>query len=92
MLDDGVVYCSCCVMFLNGPVQWEDHRIGKKHKKRLKRFLGLAASSGGKLAADKGLVVPRGTVAILTQEALWRDATMAYVASLVARGLVRAKL
>jgi len=25
------------VMWLNGPTQWEDHKIGKKHKKNLKK-------------------------------------------------------
>jgi hypothetical protein len=30
------VYCKDCWMWLNGPTQWEDHRIGKKHKKNNK--------------------------------------------------------
>ena len=30
-------YCEICVMWLNGPTQWEDHLIGKKHKKNCKR-------------------------------------------------------
>ena len=32
------VYCEICTMWLNGPMQWEDHRGGKKHKKRQKLF------------------------------------------------------
>ena len=26
-------YCEHCEMWINGPTQWEDHLIGKKHKK-----------------------------------------------------------
>ena len=30
------VYCDTCEMWLNGITQWEDHKIGKKHRKNLK--------------------------------------------------------
>ena len=30
------IYCESCKMLLNGPVQWSDHIIGKKHKKHSK--------------------------------------------------------
>ena len=30
-------YCPDCEMWLNGPIQWEDHKIGKKHKKNVKK-------------------------------------------------------
>ena len=30
------VYCLDCELWLNGPVQFLDHRVGKKHKKRVK--------------------------------------------------------
>jgi len=30
-------YCEDCEMWLNGPTQWEDHKIGKKHKKNVKK-------------------------------------------------------
>ena len=30
-------YCPDCEMWLNGPTQWEDHKIGKKHKKNVKK-------------------------------------------------------
>ena len=33
---DGV-YCEICLMWLNGSTQWEDHLIGKKHKKNCKQ-------------------------------------------------------
>ena len=29
-------YCEDCEMWLNGGPQWEDHKIGKKHKKAVK--------------------------------------------------------
>ena len=35
--EDGAVYCEWCEMWLNGPTQWEDHKIGKKHKKNIAR-------------------------------------------------------
>ena len=31
---EGAVYCPDCEMWLNGPTQWEDHKIGKKHQKK----------------------------------------------------------
>ena len=30
------VYCPDCDMWLNGPTQWTDHEIGKKHVKKCK--------------------------------------------------------
>ena len=42
--DAGAVYCEDCEMWLNGPTQWEDHKIGKKHKKNLKK---VAVNKGG---------------------------------------------
>ena len=31
------VYCKQCLTWLNGPRQWEDHKIGKKHRKNVRR-------------------------------------------------------
>ena len=31
------IHCPDCDMWLNGPTQWEDHKIGKKHAKNIKR-------------------------------------------------------
>ena len=40
------VYCKECQTWLNGPRQWEDHRIGKKHRKNVfKARRGTATSS-----------------------------------------------
>ena len=38
-------YCEDCEMWLNGPTQWEDHKIGKKHKTNVKK--GGANKSAG---------------------------------------------
>ena len=27
------VYCEYCEMWLNGPNQWEEHKLGKKHRR-----------------------------------------------------------
>jgi len=38
-MGEKAVYCGVCDMKLNGPTQWESHKIGKKHKKNVKRRL-----------------------------------------------------
>ena len=35
--DDGAIWCPICEMWLSGPAQWEDHLIGKKHRKNVVR-------------------------------------------------------
>ena len=40
------VYCEVCEMWLNGPTQWEDHQIGKKHKTRLNALAKAGESKG----------------------------------------------
>jgi len=30
-------YCKDCKMTLNGPTQWQDHKVGKRHRKNTKR-------------------------------------------------------
>ena len=37
-IEDGSVYCRACEFWLNSQTQWEDHVIGKKHKKYMKEF------------------------------------------------------
>ena len=36
-LSENVIYCEDCEMWLNGQLQWEDHKVGKKHKKNSKK-------------------------------------------------------
>ena len=31
------IYCKACEMWLNGPTQYGDHKIGKKHRKNLRK-------------------------------------------------------
>lgn len=38
--EEGAVWCSDCEMWLNGPTQWEDHKIGKKHRKNTQKKTG----------------------------------------------------
>jgi hypothetical protein len=49
--DSQAVYCEDCEMWLNGPTQWEDHKIGKKHKKNLKRNKGANAAGNARAKA-----------------------------------------
>ena len=35
----GAIYCHSCEMWLAGPSQWEDHKIGKTHRKNLQQKL-----------------------------------------------------
>ena len=36
-LSENAIYCEDCEMWLNGQLQWEDHKVGKKHKKNSKK-------------------------------------------------------
>ena len=38
---DDPIYCEACTMWLNGPVQWTDHLVGKKHKRKLQELRNL---------------------------------------------------
>ena len=31
------IYCGVCHMWVNGPIQYEDHLLGSKHKKNQRR-------------------------------------------------------
>lgn len=45
------VYCKQCQAWLNGPRQWEDHKIGKKHRKNVQKEKAAATTSGSAGAA-----------------------------------------
>ena len=48
------VYCPECQTWLNGPRQWEDHKIGKKHRKNVqKQRAGASSGSTNKAASPK---------------------------------------
>ena len=78
-------YCEACEMWLNGPSQMEDHKVGKKHKKNL-------AGVPVKLKKNKGIVAPAGTVLLIEQSALYADAVQHYMLSLYKRSAFRSRM
>ena len=46
MYEVAEMYCEVCEMWLNGPIQWENHQIGKKHKKHLNALAKAPESKG----------------------------------------------
>jgi hypothetical protein len=86
---DDAVYCDCCRMWLNGPTQWEDHKIGRKHKKYSKAARPANATPTPK---DKGIEIPRLTAALIEQSALWHDAVCTYCLSVYRRAALRSRI
>ena len=88
---DEPIYCDKCAKLLNGATQFEDHRIGKKHKKN-----GIARKRKGfeekKRAKDKGIVIHKGTAVLIEQSALLDDAVGSYIRNLSLRAMLRSKL
>ena len=84
--DDDAIYCDCCKMWLNGPTQWEDHKIGKKHKKYSKGARPTNATP------DKGIEIPITTAALIEQSALWHDAVCTYCLSVYRRAALRSRI
>jgi len=52
------VYCKACQTWLNGPRQWNDHRIGKKHRKNEAKQRRREASCSKDLAQNKEPIRP----------------------------------
>eukprot|EP00930_Biecheleria_cincta_P031170 TRINITY_DN21631_c0_g2_i1.p1 TRINITY_DN21631_c0_g2~~TRINITY_DN21631_c0_g2_i1.p1 ORF type:complete len:1478 (+),score=338.07 TRINITY_DN21631_c0_g2_i1:79-4512(+) len=50
---DGAIYCWHCEMWLNGPTQWADHEIGKKHRKAVRRAQ-VHKLEGGEATSKEG--------------------------------------
>ena len=84
--DEGSIICWCSEMSLNGQDQWEDHKIGKKHKRN---YL-----AGGKKEKKigKGVETPFGTALLIEQSALQDDARRTYMESLYRRCALRSSL
>ena len=40
------IWCGTCEMWVNGQTQWQDHRVGKKHRKFTRMFFRNAAAVG----------------------------------------------
>ena len=86
---DEPIYCDKCEMLLNGATQFEDHKIGKKHKKNIRASTGFAEE---KMAKDKAIVIPKGTALLIEQSALIDDAVASYMRNLSLRAMLRSKL
>ena len=58
--EDGAVYCNICEVWLNGPAQWDDHKLGRKHRRNdarndaIARMQRDAAESPDACAATPG--------------------------------------
>ena len=79
--------CEICGMWVRD-VQWQDHSIGRKHKKNLKRAHGEPDPE----PKSEGFVIPKATVLIIEQTAIYNDAVGRYVLSIYDRGLLRSRL
>ena len=86
---DEPIYCDKYAMLLNGATQFEDHEIGKKHKKNSRASTGFEEK---KRAKDKGIVIPKGTAVLIEQSALLDDAVGSYIRNLSLRAMLRSKL
>ena len=79
----GAVFCEPCEMWLNGPTQWEDHKISRKHKKNCWRNCGdkspagqLVVTIGPPDTAESKVEIPAGTARIIEQTGVRNDARM----------------
>ena len=50
--NEAVLYCLICDMNLNGPAQYADHVIGKKHRKNQKKRKEVLAEAKKAQAAE----------------------------------------
>ena len=62
------VYCKQCQTWLNGPRQWEDHKIGKKHRKNVQKEKAAATSSSSATAAG---TMPKDAAEPEQKSAMW---------------------
>ena len=76
-------------MWLNGPAQYSEHSRGIKDRKNMKRIENAKA---GRVDLPTKMVLPEGTVFIIEQCAILKDATENYLLSLYAKSMLRARL
>ena len=50
-IDGDAAYCPACQMWLNGPTQWTDHLIGKKHRKHTRAYRNWQVAQLGAASA-----------------------------------------
>ena len=71
------VFCEHCEMWLNGPTSWLDHKIGKKHKKNVRKPPGSKPyrNSSDPFSATNGkdIQTPPATVLLIDQAAIYSD-------------------
>jgi hypothetical protein len=55
---EGAIYCWYCEMWLNGPTQWADHEIGKKHRKAVRQNQA-SKQDGSVVAKERDKMLPK---------------------------------
>ena len=88
-------WCPDCWMWINGLNQWEDHLIGRKHRKILNKCVSKKKKKGDaqrRVEPKKGITIPENTCFLLQQAALISDATQLYMLSLYRKSAFRARL
>ena len=89
------IYCEECEMWINGPTQWEDHKVGKKHRKNpTQKITQLEDPKNQEKTREKrkGIVIPKNTALIIEQTAIRKDALEGFMLSLYSRTLLRSRL
>ena len=87
------LYCEECGMWTNGPTQWEEHRIGKKHKKNTRRQgRRKTVEELYWVVEEMEIVIPKGTALIIEQTAMFKDAVEVFMLSLYRRCALRCRL
>ena len=91
MDSDEQQYCCSCRMWLNGPLQYDDHQKGIKHRKIVKRIADPSKVIL-KIQRDKGVVAQRNTVFLIGQSALSKDSKDHAMLYLYATAALKAKM
>ena len=76
---------------MNGRIQYEDHCIGRRHRKNVKRIADPSKVIL-KIERDKGVVAPRVTTFIIDQSAIFKDSKDHLMLSLYAKAALRVRL
>jgi len=91
MADHGI-WCEPCGQWLNGPTQYDDHVRGGKHRKAVKSMPQPPTTRPRDTRPrDKGVAAPPGTVLLVEQAAIYRDAVAHYTFALYRRALLRSR-
>ena len=67
------IYCKTCDMWLNGITQWKDHKIGRKHRKNLRRNNRDGVHEAQNAITTRKLQIPRGIAVLLMHETYIAD-------------------